>query len=81
MQFIKSLLRPLVVVVVATLLAAPAYAQYCTAGATSTSFEKISRVRYLTIDNSSTATAGYEDFTSVSTTAFVGGTNNITVDI
>lgn len=40
---------------------------YCTAAATSTSslFEKISRVRYADIDNSSTSTAGYEDFTSI----------------
>lgn len=40
---------------------------YCTAGATSTSFEKISNVTFGAINNNSTATAGYEDFTSIST--------------
>ncbi|KMQ72478.1 beta strand repeat-containing protein [Chryseobacterium koreense] len=40
---------------------------YCTAGATSTSFEKISNVNFGTINNNSTATAGYEDFTGIST--------------
>lgn len=38
---------------------------YCTAGATSTSFEKISNVTFATINNSSTSTSGYEDFTTV----------------
>lgn len=38
---------------------------YCTAGATSTSFEKISNVTFADINKSSTSTAGYEDFTSV----------------
>jgi len=37
---------------------------YCTAGATSTSFEKISNVTFANINNNSTSTAGYEDFTS-----------------
>ena len=37
---------------------------YCTAGATSTSFEKISNVTFANINQNSTATAGYEDFTS-----------------
>lgn len=38
---------------------------YCTAGATSTSFEKISNVTFANINNNSTSTAGYEDFTAV----------------
>lgn len=38
---------------------------YCTAGATSTSFEKISNVTFAGINNNSTSTAGYEDFTAV----------------
>lgn len=38
---------------------------YCTAGATSTSYEKISNVTFADINKNSTATAGYEDFTSV----------------
>lgn len=39
--------------------------EYCTAGATNTSYEKISNVTFANITNSSTATAGYEDFTAV----------------
>ncbi|PZU90773.1 MAG: propanediol utilization protein [Chryseobacterium sp.] len=39
--------------------------EYCTAGATSTSFEKISNVTFANITNNSTSTAGYEDFTTV----------------
>ena len=38
---------------------------YCTAAATSTSFEKIGNVTFSDINNSSTATAGYEDFTAI----------------
>jgi len=38
---------------------------YCTAGATSTSFEKISNVTFANIANTSTSTVGYEDFTAV----------------
>lgn len=38
---------------------------YCTAGATSTSYEKISNVTFANINNNSTSTAGYEDFTAV----------------
>ncbi len=40
-------------------------AVYCSAGATSTSFEKISNVTFADINNNSTATVGYEDFTQV----------------
>lgn len=46
---------------------------YCAAGATSTQYEKISKVVFAGIDNSSTSTAGYEDFTN---TAGVLGTVN-----
>lgn len=38
---------------------------YCTAGATSARFEKISNVTFADINKNSTATTGYEDFTSV----------------
>ena len=54
---------------------------YCAAGATSTSFEKIGRVRYNQIDNSSTSTAGYENFLTVSTPAYLGATSPITIDL
>lgn len=49
---------------------------YCTAGATSTSFEKISNVTVADINNNSTATAGYEDFTSVIGNVSKGSTYN-----
>jgi subtilisin-like proprotein convertase family protein len=59
----------------------PPSACYCAGGATDVIDEKISRVRYNTIDNSSTSTTGYEDFTAISTTVIQGSTTPITVDI
>ncbi|WP_125203243.1 GEVED domain-containing protein [Chryseobacterium sp. SC28] len=47
---------------------------YCTAGATSTSWEKISNVTFADINNNSSATAGYEDFTSVVGNVTAGST-------
>ena len=47
---------------------------YCTAGATSTNFEKISNVTFADINNNSTSTAGYEDFTSVVGNVTAGST-------
>lgn len=41
--------------------------EYCTSAATSTADEKIKRVVFGTIDNTSTGTTGYEDFTNLST--------------
>ncbi len=54
---------------------------YCDASANTLSGEKISRVRYLLIDNASTSTAGYENFLNISTPAFLGVTSPITVNI
>ena len=57
---------------------------YCAAAATSTSssFEKISRVQFAGIDQSSTSTAGYEDYTAVKAiVAQNSSTNPITVTI
>jgi subtilisin-like proprotein convertase family protein len=54
---------------------------YCPAGAVSTAFEKISRVQFGSINNASTATAGYEDFTAISGNAYIGSTMPITVTI
>ncbi|MEJ7681429.1 MAG: GEVED domain-containing protein [Segetibacter sp.] len=54
---------------------------YCAAGATSTNFEKISRVALGSIDNASASTAGYEDFTHLSTTLAQGSANAMTVEI
>ncbi len=48
---------------------------YCQAGATNTQFEKISNVTFAGINNSSTSTAGYEDFTAVSGSVAAGQTN------
>lgn len=40
---------------------------YCAAGSPDMTFEKISNVQFGTINNASTSTAGYENFTSLST--------------
>ncbi|RRQ45514.1 GEVED domain-containing protein [Chryseobacterium sp. SC28] len=47
---------------------------YCTAGAKDTSWEKISNVTFADINNNSTGTAGYEDFTSIVGNVTVGST-------
>jgi len=60
---------------------APPTSCYCAAGATSTAFEKISNVTFNTINNSSASTAGYEDFTAVTTTVTAGATYPATVSI
>ncbi len=51
---------------------------YCTAGATSTSFEKISNVTFADINKNSTATAGYEDFTATVGNVSAGSTYTFT---
>ena len=52
---------------------------YCTATATDTTFERIGNVKFGTINNTSTGTAGYEDFTSVSTNVTTGTAYTISV--
>ncbi|MCX6268970.1 MAG: fibronectin type III domain-containing protein [Bacteroidetes bacterium] len=59
--------------VLTALASLPAPSSYCTASATSTLYEKISNVTLNALYNTSSATAGYEDFTALST-ALVGGT-------
>lgn len=54
---------------------------YCQAGATSASFEKISKVDFGTISNPSVSTSGYEDFTTQTTTLVKGQTAPITVTL
>ncbi|MBS1581283.1 MAG: choice-of-anchor J domain-containing protein [Bacteroidetes bacterium] len=54
---------------------------YCSATSTSTSFEKIGQVTVADIDNSSTSTAGYEDFSAVIGTMDAGGSYPVTVNI
>ncbi len=54
----------------ATACASPG--DYCTAGAVSLQFEKISNVTFADVNNNSTSAAGFEDFTSL-TASVVGG--------
>lgn len=52
---------------------------YCTSQGNSTADERIGRVQFGTINNASTGTAGYENFTSISTNVVRGTTNTITI--
>jgi len=52
---------------------------YCSAAATNTADERIGKVSFGTINNTSTGTAGYEDFTSVSTNVTRGTAYAISV--
>ncbi len=52
---------------------------YCTSQGNNTNDERISRVVYGSINNSSTGTTGYEDFTSVSTNVARGSSQTITI--
>ncbi|WP_299178085.1 reprolysin-like metallopeptidase, partial [uncultured Chryseobacterium sp.] len=52
---------------------------YCSATATNTADERIGNVKFGTINNTSTGTAGYEDFTSVSTNVTRGTAYTISV--
>jgi len=52
---------------------------YCSGTATNTVDEKIGKVVFGTISNTSTGTAGYENFTTLSTNAVRGTANTITI--
>jgi len=52
---------------------------YCSAAATNTADERIGNVKFGTINNTSTGTAGYENFTSVSTNVTTGTANTISI--
>ena len=52
---------------------------YCASQGNSTADEKIGKVVFGTISNTSTGTAGYEDFTSLSTNVTKGTANTITI--
>jgi chitodextrinase len=52
---------------------------YCTSQGNSTADEKIGKVVFGTINNTSTGTAGYEDFTALSTNAVRGTAYTITI--
>lgn len=51
---------------------------YCNAGADDPDFEKIANVTFNTINNNSSSTAGYEDFTAISTPVSRGATYSFT---
>ncbi|ESU24383.1 hypothetical protein FEDK69T_08300 [Flavobacterium enshiense DK69] len=52
---------------------------YCTSQGNNTSDERIGKVVFGSINNTSTGTAGYENFTSLSTNAVRGTSNTITI--
>lgn len=58
---------------------AAASISYCASSATSTADEKINKVVFGTINNTSTGTAGYENFTTVSTNATRGSAYTVTI--
>lgn len=52
---------------------------YCTSAATNTNDERIGRVVFGTINNPSTGSAGYENFTALSTNVTRGSANTVTI--
>ncbi|UQB67160.1 M4 family metallopeptidase [Epilithonimonas zeae] len=54
-------------------------AEYCTSQSSNTADEKIKRVVFAGIDNTSTGSAGYEDFTNISTEVTEGNTYAISI--
>ncbi len=52
---------------------------YCASQGNNTADERIGRVQFGTINNASTGTAGYENFTSISTNVVRGTANTITI--
>ncbi|WP_412850705.1 reprolysin-like metallopeptidase [Chryseobacterium sp. PMSZPI] len=62
-----------------TTLAGGGTVTYCSSSASNTADERIGNVKFGTINNTSTGTAGYEDFTSVSTNVTKGTTYTISV--
>jgi chitodextrinase len=52
---------------------------HCASQGNNTADERIGRVQFGTINNASTGTAGYENFTTISTNIAVGSTNTITI--
>ena len=59
----------------------PFYLCYCAAGSPDMTFEKISNVTYGTINNNSSSTAGYENFSAISTNAIRSAAMPISVSI
>ncbi|WP_276877839.1 reprolysin-like metallopeptidase [Chryseobacterium joostei] len=62
-----------------TTLAGGGTVTYCSASASNTADERIGNVKFGTINNTSTGTAGYENFTSISTNVTRGSAYTISV--
>ncbi|WP_185290371.1 reprolysin-like metallopeptidase [Chryseobacterium lactis] len=62
-----------------TTLAGGGTVTYCSSSASNTADERIGNVKFGTINNTSTGTAGYENFTSVSTNVTAGSTYTISI--
>ena len=62
-----------------TTLAGGGTLTYCSASASNTADERIGNVKFGTINNTSTGTAGYEDFTSVSTNVTRGTAYSLSI--
>ncbi|AZA89336.1 Chitinase A1 precursor [Chryseobacterium nakagawai] len=62
-----------------TTLAGGGNVTYCSASASNTADERIGNVKFGTINNTSTGTAGYEDFTSISTNVTRGGAYTLSI--
>ncbi|WP_160137727.1 reprolysin-like metallopeptidase [Chryseobacterium sp. c4a] len=62
-----------------TTLAGGGNVTYCSSSASNTADERIGNVSFGTINNTSTGTAGYEDFTSVSTNVTKGSTYTLSI--
>jgi chitodextrinase len=67
------------VVNITTLSTSPTTLTYCASSSTNTTRERISKVTFGTINNTSTGTTGYENFTSLSTNVARGTSNTITI--
>lgn len=62
-----------------TTLAGGGTVTYCSSSASNTADERIGNVKFGTINNTSTGTAGYEDFTSVSTNVTKGSAYTLSI--
>ncbi|MEO8234979.1 MAG: GEVED domain-containing protein [Flavobacterium sp.] len=65
--------------VVSVTTLAPTTITYCTSTSSNTADEKIGKVVFGTISNTSTGTAGYENFTALSTNAAISNAYTITI--
>ncbi|MBL0034903.1 MAG: hypothetical protein IPP26_03870 [Flavobacteriales bacterium] len=54
---------------------------YCTASGTNGTFERLSNVTFGSINNNSTGTTGYENFSALSTCLFLGQSTPITIGV